>query len=84
MDPLRWVARARPGTVLLQDGRKDEIVPRAALQAVVKAAGPAAEVRWYAGQGHSPGRQAWLDQLRWTAAKLGVRGPVVKGALSGP
>jgi dienelactone hydrolase len=84
MDPLRWVARARPGTVLLQNGRKDEIVPRAALQNVVRAAGADEEVRWYAAQGHAPGKKAWLDQLRWTAAKLGVDGPVVKGAASGP
>ena len=38
IDPLRWIARAHPGSVLLQDGRQDEIVPRAALVALQKAA----------------------------------------------
>ena len=31
-----WVAQARPGTVLLQDGRKDEVVPRAALRGTAR------------------------------------------------
>ena len=84
VDPLRWIAQARPHTVLLQDGRKDEIVPRSALDELVKAAGKAAEVRWYAAQGHEPGRRALRDQLDWMSEKLGVRGPVVKGADPGP
>jgi dienelactone hydrolase len=83
VDPLRWVAQARPGTILLQNGRTDEIVPRKALDALADAAGAAAEVRWY-DQGHTPSKQAYLDQLEWMAAKLGVDGPVVKGAASGP
>jgi dienelactone hydrolase len=83
VDPLRWVARARPGTVLLQDGREDEVVPRAALEALRKAAGSAAEVRWY-DQGHAPSQAAYADQLDWMASKLGVAGPRVKGARPGP
>jgi len=84
VDPLRWIAQARPGTVLLQDGRKDEVVPRSALDELVKAAGKAADVRWYGSQGHEPGRQALGDQLDWMAKKLGVGDPVVKGADPGP
>ena len=83
VDPLRWVAHARSGSILLQDGRTDEIVPRKALQALAKAAGGAAEVRWY-DQGHAPSRAAYADQLDWMAAKLGVGGPVVKGVDAGP
>ena len=83
VDPLRWVARARPGTVLLQDGRKDEVVPRTALEALRRAAGAAAEVRWY-DQGHAPSRAAYADQLAWMTSKLSVTGPRVKGAAAGP
>ena len=83
VDPLRWVAHARPGSILLQDGRNDEVVPRKALQALAKAAGGAAEVRWY-DQAHAPSRAAYADQLDWMAAKLGVGGPVVKGVDAGP
>jgi dienelactone hydrolase len=83
VDPLRWVKLARPGTILLQDGIKDEVVPRAALDALAAAAGKAAEVRWY-DQGHAPSNAAWADQLDWTADRLGVARPIVKGAESGP
>jgi dienelactone hydrolase len=84
VDPLRWVAKARPGTVLLQDGRKDEVVPRAALEALRRAAGHAAAVRWYKNQGHAPSQAAYADQLDWMASKLGATGPPVEGANAGP
>jgi dienelactone hydrolase len=83
VDPLRWVKLARPGTILLQNGMKDEVVPRAALDALAAAAGKAAKVRWY-DQGHAPSNAAWADQLDWTADRLGVARPIVKGAESGP
>jgi dienelactone hydrolase len=83
VDPLRWIAQARPHTVFLQDGREDKVVPRAALDQLVKAAGKSAEVRWY-DQGHMPGRAAFGDQLDWMAKRLGVGDPVVEGANPGP
>jgi dienelactone hydrolase len=83
VDPLRWVKLARPNTILLQDGESDEVVPRAALDALATAAGKAAEVRWY-DQGHAPSNAAWADQLDWTADRLGVDHPIVKGAEAGP
>ncbi len=83
VDPLRWIRSAPPGSVLLQDGRKDEVVPRPALQALARAAGKAAELRWY-DQGHAPGTTAYADGLDWMAGRLGVKGPVVRGAIAGP
>lgn len=83
VDPLRWIREARPASVLLQDGRRDEVVPRSALEALARAAGKAAVVRWY-DQGHAPSQQAFREQLDWLAARLGVRGPVVQGADAGP
>jgi dienelactone hydrolase len=83
VDPLRWVKLARTNTILLQDGKSDEVVPRAALDALAAAAGKAAEVRWY-DQGHAPSNAVWADQLDWTADRLGVAGPIVKGAAAGP
>jgi dienelactone hydrolase len=83
IDPLRWVARARPGSVLLQDGRGDQIVPRAALVALAKAAPPGSTVRWYPA-GHDLNPQTYRDQLAFLARKLPIRGPAVKGARTGP
>ena len=83
VDPLRWVKLAPAHTILLQDGTSDDVVPRVALDALAAAAGKAAEVRWY-DQGHAPSNAAWADQLDWTADRLGVAGPIVKGAAAGP
>ncbi len=83
VDPLRWVKLARAGTILLQNGKNDEVVPRAALDALAASAGKAAEVLWY-DQGHAPSDAAWADQLDWTSGRLGVAGPIVKGAATGP
>ncbi len=60
IDPLRYVALARPGTVLLEDGTKDTIVPHEALENVVHAAPKGTVVRWYPA-GHSLNDTAWQD-----------------------
>jgi dienelactone hydrolase len=83
IDPLRWLARARPGSVMLQSGRKDEIVPRAALVALQKAAPRGSVVRWYQA-GHELNAQVYRDQLAFLATKLPIDGPPVKGAGTGP
>ena len=83
IDPLRWVARARHGSVLLQAGRRDQIVPRTALLALVRAAPRGSVVRWYPA-GHELNAQAYFDQLAFLAKKLPIRGPSVPGARTGP
>jgi dienelactone hydrolase len=83
IDPLRWVARAHPGSILLQDGRRDEIVPKAALQALAKAAPAGSALRWYPA-GHELNAQAYRDQLAFLAKKLPIDGPPVRGARTGP
>jgi dienelactone hydrolase len=83
IDPLRWIAHARPGSILLQDGRKDTVVPRTALLALAKAAPRGTVVRWYPA-GHGLTIAAYRDQLDWLARKLGIRGPAVAGAKTGP
>jgi dienelactone hydrolase len=83
IDPLRWLARARPGEVMLQDGRRVEIVPRAALVALQKAAPRGSIVRWYPA-GHDLNAQVYRDQLAFLAKRLPIDGPPVKGARTGP
>jgi dienelactone hydrolase len=83
IDPLRWLARARPGSIMLQDGRRDEIVPRAALLALASAAPRGRVLRWYPA-GHELNAQAYRDQLAFLAKKLPIAGPAVQGALTGP
>jgi hypothetical protein len=83
VDPLRWIARARPGTVLLQDGRRDTVVPRSALLTLAQAAPKGTALRWYAAP-HELNVTAYRDQLDWLSRKLGIRGPAVAGARTGP
>jgi dienelactone hydrolase len=73
VDPLRYIARARPGSLLLEDGRRDEVVPRAALLYVVHAAPAGTAVRWYDAP-HALNMEAYRDAFAWLAKKLPIRG----------
>jgi hypothetical protein len=64
LDPIRYIARARPGRVLLEDGRKDAIVPHAALVNIVHAAPKGTTVRWYAAP-HQLNDAAYRDAFDW-------------------
>jgi hypothetical protein len=79
VDPPRYVARARPGSLLLENSRKDEVVPRAALLNVVRAAPEGTIVRWYDAP-HALNRKAYHDAYDWLARKLPIEGPRVEGA----
>jgi dienelactone hydrolase len=79
VDPIRFIALARPGSLLLEDGRKDEIVPRAALLNIVHAAPKGTPVRWYDAP-HGLNRAAYRDAFAWLARKLPIQGAPVRGA----
>jgi uncharacterized protein len=69
VDPLRYVAHARPGSVLLEDGRNDEVVPRSALLGVANAAPNGTIVRWYDAP-HALDAAAYRAASDWLARKL--------------
>jgi uncharacterized protein len=69
VDPIRHVARARPGSLLLEDGRRDGIVPHAALLNIVHAAPRGTLVRWYDAP-HELDRAAYRDAFTWLRRKL--------------
>ena len=79
VDPIRYIALARPGSVLLEDGTKDEIVPHAALLNIIRAAPSGTPVRWYDAP-HELNRAAYHDAFAWLAGKLPIDGPAVPGA----
>jgi dienelactone hydrolase len=79
IDPIRFIALARPGSLLLEDGRKDEIVPRSALLNIARAAPKGTPVRWY-DTPHGLNRAAYRDAFAWLARKLPIVGPPVRGA----
>src|SRR5262249_29976173 len=81
IDPIHYIARARPGTILLQDGRRDEIVPQPALRNIIRAAPKDTLVHWYAAP-HALDKTAYHDAFDWLARKLDVKGPNVPGAVT--
>ena len=70
-DPLHFVALAAPSSLLFQDGRHDEVVPRKALLGLEHSASKPKELRWY-DSGHVPSEQAWTDSLKWLSQRLGL------------
>ena len=71
VDPLRYAALADPGTLLLEDGTRDEVVPRKALENMIHAAPPKTVVRWYPA-GHALNARAYDEAFTWLLTKLGV------------
>jgi predicted esterase len=69
VDPLRWIGKARPNTIFFQDGKRDEVVPRRALVALIRAAPKPQRVRWY-DTGHSPNGREQTDAVAWLAERL--------------
>jgi len=69
IDPLRYVAAAGAGKLLLEDGTRDTVIPHRALVNVVEAAPPRTTVRWYAA-GHALTAKAFTDATVWLAQRL--------------
>ena len=82
-DGLRFIAQASPAKLLFQAGRRDEIVPRDALETLIRAGSEPKQVNWY-DAGHALNTKAERDQLDWLTDELEIEGPPVKGALTGP
>jgi dienelactone hydrolase len=82
-DGLRFIAQTSPAKLLFQAGRRDEIVPRDALETLIRAGSEPKLVKWY-DAGHALNTRAERDQLDWLTDELEIEGPPVKGALTGP
>jgi fermentation-respiration switch protein FrsA (DUF1100 family) len=82
-DGVRFIGQATPSKLLFQVGRRDEVVPRDALDTLIRAGSEPKEVKWY-DAGHALNTKAQHDQLDWLQEELEVEGPPVKGALTGP
>ena len=80
VDPLRYVRDAAPAALLFQAGRRDEVVPRRALLALVRAGSEPKRVLWYDG-GHRPTAAALAAGRAWLAQQLAprARGGAVHG-----
>jgi len=69
VDPLRYLGYAKPGTILLEDGTKDTVVPHEALENFVNAAPTGTVVRWFKAD-HQLTTAAYTAAFTWLIAKL--------------
>ena len=70
VDPLRYIAAAPAGRLLLEDGRRDGVVPKSALLNMIHAAPAGTLVHWYPA-GHELNAAAYNAAFAWLAKKLG-------------
>lgn len=83
-DGLKYIAQASPSKLFFQAGRKDQIVPKDALETLIKAGSEPKKVSWYDAGHDLAVPKAQRDQLDWLAEVLEIEGPPVEGAESGP
>ncbi len=83
IDPLTYIARGHADRLLIQEGKQDAVIPRTAIDALIDAAPKGTEVRWYDAD-HTMGPVAYSEHLDWLQERLGVDGPPVPGAQTGP
>jgi dienelactone hydrolase len=69
VDPVRYVGRAAPASLLFQNGTRDPISPRADVDAYVRAARAPNELRWYEA-GHELNERARAERDSWLAELL--------------
>jgi dienelactone hydrolase len=71
IEPIRFVHRAPPASILFQSGRRDELVPPADAEVVHAAARDPKTVRWY-DAGHGLNEEAERDRRAWLARTIGL------------
>lgn len=69
IEPIRFVGRAAPASILFQSGTLDVLVPPADARDLHNAASNPKEVRWYE-TGHDMNQQAVEDRVAWFVSKL--------------
>jgi hypothetical protein len=72
VDPIRYVRHAAPARLFFQGATYDESVPAKDMEALIAAAPPGAEVKWYP-TSHTFEPLAFRDQIAWLRDHLGLR-----------
>ena len=83
-DGLKYIGQASPSKLYFQAGRQDKVVPRDALETLIRAGSQPKKVSWYDAGHDLAVPKAQHDQLDWLTEVLEIEGPPVKGALTGP
>jgi dienelactone hydrolase len=83
-DGLKYIAQASPSQLFFQAGRRDTVVPRDALETLIRAGSTPKKVSWYDAGHDLAVPKAQNDQLEWLEQVLEIKGPPVEGAETGP
>ena len=83
-DGLKYIGQASPSKLFFQAGRKDTVVPKDALETLIKAGSEPKQVSWYEAGHDLAVPKAQRDQLEWLSDVLEIEGPPVEGAEAGP
>ena len=83
-DGLKYIAQASPSKLFFQAGRKDQVVPKDALETLIKAGSEPKKVSWYDAGHDLAVPKAQRDQIEWLVDELEIEGPPVEGAETGP
>lgn len=71
VEGIGYIARAKPGSILFQNGRTDPFVPAYKAEALHRAAGSSHTVRWY-DSGHRLPEQASVDRYQFLHERIGT------------
>jgi cephalosporin-C deacetylase-like acetyl esterase len=74
IEPIRFIHRAPPASILFQNGRQDDAVMPSDAAALHAAARGTTEVQWY-DAGHRLNTESFVDQLTWLHQHAGMRAP---------
>jgi len=71
IDTVRFLPDLAPAAVLVQGGERDQVIPRAEVEELYRAASGPKQIRWYAA-GHELTSEAGQERVAWLRAELGL------------
>lgn len=74
IEGLKYVDRAKAGSILFQSGRQDPLIPVERAAALHRAAGPSHRVLWYDAD-HALTAQARIDRYQFLHERIGIAAP---------
>jgi dienelactone hydrolase len=77
VEGIGYVARAKPGSILFQNGRTDPYVPADKAETLHRTAGGSHTVQWY-DSGHALPAQARIDRWQFLADRIGTDAPTAE------
>ena len=72
IDTVHFVPDLAPARVLFQGGNRDQVIPRAELEALYEATSEPKQLRWYAA-GHGLNPKAGRERVTWLSDELGLK-----------